>query len=82
MADEEVQDVAPVEEVPAPPIRAGQGVIYVSNHAEEIREYPASVLEVHEDGSVRLAVSAGFSAAPIFFDANGAPGTWHLPKED
>ena len=43
---------------------------------------PASILEVYEDGSVRLkAHDNSLSASPIFFDASGADGTFHYPEE-
>ncbi len=84
MADEEVQAPAPEEETtvlavePAVEPKVSEGVHYVYNGIH----VGASILEVHEDGSVRLhSLGGGFSASPIFFDANGAEGTWHYPEE-
>lgn len=81
MADEQAQ--APEEVVveavePAVEPKVTQVVHYVYNDEHVL----ASILEVHEDGSVRLqAHDNGFSASPIFYDANGADGTFHYPGE-
>lgn len=66
------------EKAPPPEARAGLGVHYVYNGTH----VACSVLEVFEDGSVRLkADDNSFSASPISFDDSGAEGCWHLPEE-
>lgn len=81
---EDVQAPLPEEEAsvlavePAFEPKAGQGVHFVHNEAH----VPCSILEVFEDGSVRLrADDNSLSASPIFFDAGGADGTFHYPEE-
>lgn len=84
MADEQVQAPTPEEKAPALPVepavepKIGEIVHYVYGDAH----VPASILEVHDGGSVRLqAHDNSLSASPIFYDASGADGTWHYPEE-
>lgn len=73
---EAAPEPAPVEPAVEPKIGEVVHYVYGDMHV------PASIMEVHEDGSVRLrAHDNSLSASPIFFDASGADGTFHYPEE-